>query len=131
MTKAGRKMLDRLPEQVLMELSAIALTRATDVLQLEDGRPRLKETAQMGRNCGASIASVETTSSGVKIKFYDKLKALALLGDYLGLFSADSGQENTNLLEAIVASTKEGMDIRDIQELQQTADDRFDMVESG
>lgn len=129
MAKTGRKKGSRLPEQVLSELAAIGLTRATDVLQIENGKVELKP--QMRKAHGAAIASVEKTTGGFKIKFYDKLKALELLGTYLGMFSTGRREEvQNNLLEAILSSTKEAIDTGDLQELQQTSDSGDDMVES-
>lgn len=131
MKNTGRKNMDRLPEQVITELAAIGMTRATDVLSIADGQVTIKEEAQMGKNHAAAIASVEKTSGGWKVKFYDKLKALELLGTILGMFgSADKREEEeNNLLEAILSSTEEAVEICDIQELQQTADPGNDLVE--
>ncbi len=131
MQKSGRTKEDRLSRQIVTELAAIGLTRATDVLSVEDGQIGIKSPEQMGKNHAAAIAGVEKTSGGWKIKFYDKLKALELLGEYLGMFgSANPGQkEENNLLEAILSSTKEGMKFGDIPELQQTADAGDDLVE--
>ena len=131
MEKSGRKLEDKLPKQIVGELAAIGLTRATDVLTIEDGQVTIKAPAQMGRNHAAAIAGVEKTSGGWKIKFYDKLKALELLGEYLGMFgNGSSGKtEENNLLEAILSSTREGMEFGDLQELQQTAVAGHDLVE--
>lgn len=132
MKKAGRQKKDRLPDEVLTELAAIGLTRATDVLWVENGQVELKSPDQMGENHAAAIASVEKTSGGWKIKFYDKLKALELLGSHFGLFGDRSGrreEEENNLLEAILSSTQEAIKTSDIQELQQKADSGDDLVE--
>ena len=121
MRKTGRKQKDRLPEQVLSELAAIGLTRATDVLSVTEDKLQLKDPACMDPVHGAAIASVEKTSAGWKIKFYDKLKALELLGSYLGMFGSGAetaAEERNNLLEAILSSTQEALDTSDIQELQ-------------
>ncbi len=131
MPKTNRKREDRLPKQIVTELAAIGLTRATDVLTIENGQVGIKSPEQMGKNHAAAIAAVEKTSGGWKIKFYDKLKALELLGEYLGMFGSGGGreEEENNLLEAILSSTQEALDISDLQELQQTADFSHDMVE--
>ena len=68
---------DKLPKKIVAELAAIGLTRATDVLTIADGQVMIKPPEQMGRSHAAAIAGVEKTSAGWKIKFYDKLKALA------------------------------------------------------
>ena len=115
----GSKESDRLRSQVLKELAAIGLTRATDVLSVTDDKLQLKDPESMKPVHGAAIASVEKTSGGWKIKFYDKLKALELLGGYLGMSGAEGKtEEKNNLLEAILSSTQEALDTSDIQELQ-------------
>ena len=123
--------MDRLPEQVITELAAIGMTRATDVLRIADGQVSIKEAAQMDQNHAAAIAAVEKTSGGWKVKFYDKLKALELLGTILGMFGSAGKreEEENNLLEAIISSTGEAIEICDIQELQQAADSGNDLVE--
>ena len=122
---------DKLPKEIVAELAAIGLTRATDVLNIVDGQVMIKSPEQMGTACAAAIAGVEKTASGWKIKFYDKLKALELLGTYLGMFGTGSKKEpeENNLLEAILTSTKEAMELCDLPELQQTAAFGDDLVE--
>ena len=124
---------DKLPKKIVAELAAIGLTRATDVLTIADGQVMIKPPEQMGRSHAAAIAGVEKTSAGWKIKFYDKLKALELLGAYLGMFGSGSRkeQQDNNLLEAILTATQEAMDLRDLSEFQQAADSGDDLVESG
>ncbi len=121
--------MEKLPGQVIKELAAIGLAKATDCLCLEDGQVKLRP--DIGPEPGAAIAAIEKTASGWKVKFYDKLKALELLGTHLGLFGPGSApvQKENNLLEAIVASTQGVMETGDIQELQQTANLSDDLVE--
>lgn len=119
MKNAGRKPKNDLPGQVLTELAAIGLTRATDVLDITENGLLIRQGQALKPECAAAIASVEKTSGGWKIKFYDKLKALELLGDHLGMFGGAGRQpEENNLLEAILSSTGEAMDTSDLQELQ-------------
>jgi len=120
----------QLEKRIIDELAAIALTRATDVVRVTDEGLSLKRTKK-GGGCYAAIAAVESTSSGLKVKLYDKLKALELLGEYYGLFGKADGKKESdnNLLEAILSSTKEAINVSDLQELQQTADAGDDLVE--
>lgn len=119
-----------LREQILGEIRAIGLARATDFMQIRDGTLDIRSTDQLPEGAAAAIASVEKTTTGLKLKFYDKLKALELLAKCLGLFdgAAQTG-EDTGLLQAIIESTKEELDTHDISELQQAAAAGHDLVE--
>ena len=114
------------------ELAAIGFARVTDFLCVENDTLLLRSTKELEPEASAAIASIERTSNGIRVKFYDKLKALELLGKYMGLFegklSREEKEEN-NLLEAIVKATREEVDIHDIPELQQAAAAGHDLVE--
>ena len=120
-------------QRILQELQAIGFASATDYMAVEQEKLVIRSTRELTKQQAASIAAIERTSNGIKVKFYDKLKALELLGKQVGLFEGEEAktQSGNNLLEAIVASTGEVMDTHDIPELQQTADAGYDMVESA
>ena len=117
---------------ILQELTAIAMARATDFLTVRDGSLDIRSTDDLTEAQSAAIASIERSAGGLKVKFYDKLKALELLGKYLGLFECraawSDGQDN-NLLQAIIESTQEEVDTGDLPELQQAAAAGDDLVE--
>ena len=105
--------------EVLQELRSVGLCRATDCLHIVNGKVELKPEV-LEEDKGAGILSLEYTEKGWKVKFCDKLKALELLGDHLGLFREHTVREteNCNLLETILDGTREELDTDDLSELQ-------------
>ena len=79
----------------------------------------------------AAISSIEKGTGGIKIKLYDKLKALELLCRLMGLGEAALAPPDMGLLEAIDRSTGEVVELHDIPELQQTAENCPVLVESA
>lgn len=116
-------------DDIVEELAAIGFARVTDYLTVEDGELAMKDWKKLRKKERAAIASVEKTSSGLKFKFYDKMKALELLGKILGLFEGGNVQEENNLLEAILAATREEVQTCDLPEVQQATADRHELVE--
>jgi len=120
------------PKRVVEELAAIGFAKTTDFLRVSDGELTIRDTDALSKADQAAIASIERSSTGIKLKFYDKMKALELIGKHFGLFEGNQVQETVNennLLEAILAATQEDVELCDIPEVQQTADDRHDLVE--
>ena len=117
-------------EKIVKELAAIGFARVTDYMQIENGELKIKEKLRSAQ--GAAIASIERSPTGIKVKFYDKMKALELLGKHLGLFENKEyrwDNSDNNLLEAIIQATQEALQTNDIPELQQTAAAGHDLVE--
>lgn len=107
------------PEKILQELVAIAFAKVPDCLTVEGNDVRLKEHLTPKQR--AAVAAVEKTSTGLKVKFYDKMKALELLGKHFGLFEVQDAQGDTrenNLLAAILQATEQEVDTDDVSELQ-------------
>ena len=117
-------------EKIVEELAAIGFARVSDYLTVTDGVLQYRDWDLLGEKEKAAVAGVEKVTGGLKLKFYDKMKALELLGKALGLFDGGLVQDReNNLLEAILAATEKEVDTDDLPEAQQTAAAGHDLVE--
>ena len=122
--------MEQLREKIIGELVAIGFAKATDYLFIADGALTVKDTDQLSEQAGAAIASVERSTTGLKVKFYDKLKALEMLGKFLGMFDGENvPDQQNNLLQTLLESTGKEMSLIDIPEVQPQADTDHDLVE--
>lgn len=132
-----RTMRELSTDGILQELHAIAMARATDYMTVRSDSLEIRSTEELTPQQAAAIASIERSTGGLKLKFYDKLKALELLGKYLGLFDSHAAWQDsreTNLLQAILEATGQEVDVSDLPELQQAAaagDDLVEQTQSG
>lgn len=102
-------------EMIVDELTAIAFTDRTQIsanvrnrilLQEEDGTKKeyfennviFRETSELDERTRKVIAGYKKTQSGFAVETYDKMKALELLGKYLGMFKDDSPTINNNIV---------------------------------
>lgn len=117
--------------EVLAQIRAIAMADVTELTQVEDGQLVIRSTGELSPQLRSAICSVEKSAGSLKVKFYDKLKALELLGKYLGLFDRQGSvcDDGADLLGEILRSTEEVIPTHDIPEIQQAAAAGNDMVE--
>ena len=94
-------------EEILQQLRAIALADVTRLVTVADGAYQVTDTQKLPEELRCAISPIEKSTGGIKVKFYDKLKALELLGKYLGLFdgSGEKTAEESPLLAAILKTT--------------------------
>ncbi len=118
--------------QVLDHIRAIATTDVTELVSVKDGQLFVGDTDALTIDQRRAISAIEKAPGGIKVKFYDKLKALEILCKCMGLLepSADTGQDTDGLLTAIDNSTKEVIPTHDLPEIQQTTVAGDDLVES-
>ena len=108
-------------EKFISELKNIALARPLDFLNWNDGKLELKELNEIPRRSRGAIAKIERNATGVKVVFYDKLKAIELL---LRLDQLQAPAEENNLLQAIVDSTRDRLPgLFTMEELEEYAKD--------
>lgn len=116
-------------QQLLFQLQAIATVDTTELLQVEGGGLMVKDTRELTPSQRAAIASIEKSTGGIKLKLYDKLKALELLCKLLGLGEGGLAPADASLLQAIQSATGEVIDTYDLPEFQQTAEAGHVLVE--
>ncbi len=117
-------------KRILEELAAIGFARINDYITLEKGVLIYKDWDRLEPGQKAAVAAAEQGSGGLKLKFYDKMKALELMGKILGLFEDGAAvSQEDSLVQALLQATGGEVDTGDIPELQQAADDRADLVE--
>lgn len=120
-------------ERVLQELAAIAFANGADYAKVVNNgllpTVEMIPTEELPPEKLPAIAGIKANQYGVEVKLHDKVKALELLGKYLGTFDGGPAQEQTenNLFEAIDSIGEEGFD--DLPEIQQAAENDAAVVE--
>lgn len=131
--KKRQKLSDKLEvsqEKVIKELAAVAFANGADYAKITaQGLVEFIPTDDLPKDKLAAIAGIKTSQSGTEVKLGDKLRALEMLGKYLGLFDGQQNAEKpeNNLLDALNGIEKEGYD--DIPEIQQPTKADSDLVE--
>ena len=121
-------------ERVLQELAAIAFANGSDYAKVVNSgllpTVEMIPTEELLPEKLPAIAGIKANQYGVEVKLHDKVKALELLGKYLGAFDGGPAQEQTenNLFEAIDSIGEEGFD--DLPEIQQAAENDAAVVEN-
>jgi phage terminase small subunit len=120
-------------ERVLQELAAIAFANGADFAKVVNTgllpTVEMIPTDELAPEKLPAIAGIKANQYGVEVKLHDKVKALELLGKYLGTFEGGATQEQSenNLFEAIDSIGEE--DLNDLPEVQHSAEGDSDMVE--
>ncbi|MBO4938891.1 MAG: terminase small subunit [Oscillospiraceae bacterium] len=129
-------------DMVLQELARVAFANGTDFARIvstptpttvvdDEGytqqvmqpvqRVELIDTERVDPEKRAAIAGIKEGKFGIEIKSYDKVRALELLGQHLGLFDSRAAQNQdreNNLLDRLLDGTEEEMNTDDLPEVQ-------------
>jgi phage terminase small subunit len=79
-------------DRVLAELAAIGFSDITELVSIERGRLRMKDTKDVAPDLKRAISEIQHGKTGIRVKLHDKKAALQLIGQHLGLF-----KENVDL----------------------------------
>ena len=74
-------------QRVVAELSRIAFCDVRELVEWGPDGVALRESADLPDHAAACVAEVSVQKSGPRLKLYDKVKALELLGKHYGLFT--------------------------------------------
>ena len=94
-------------ERIIQELAAIAFANGSDFAEvIESGdfqSVKFKATEKLPAEKRSAISSIKSGSAGMEVKTYDKLRAMELLGKYLGYLdgNGDKGKA-TSLADTIM-----------------------------
>lgn len=92
---------------IVDELAAIAFIDRTEISSIDNNDVRMTNTDKLTKNQKKVIASYKETKYGVAVETYDKLKALELLGKYLGMFKETVKIENPEATKILSSISKQ------------------------
>lgn len=92
--------LDITADRVVSELAKIAFADPRDLMEWGPDGITLKSSSELTKEQAASVAEVSemTTKNGrtIRLKKHDKLKALELIGNYIGMFERKNTEKKAD-----------------------------------
>ncbi len=97
-------------KNILKQLWAVATADPSEAVSVREGDLVLTDSSDWPDGLRLAVAGVEKSGGNIKIKFYDKLKALELLGKHLGLFekAMETDDKAESLLEQLLEALNNG-----------------------
>ena len=74
-------------DRVLREIANLAFTDRTGIVNLKKNRVIIQDFEELTPEQRACVAGVKETKYGIEVSFYNKEKALEMLGRHLGMFT--------------------------------------------
>jgi len=108
-------------EDIVNELSIIAFGDRTEIAKYSEEvekdpitgtetrycRTEITPTNKLSENAKKMIAGYKRNAAGVNVETYDKMKALELLGKYLGMFKDETPTINNNIVNSYANLSEE------------------------
>ena len=94
-------------EKVIEELAAVAFFDITDVVKITevDGNAVIAHipTSDLTEKQRKAIANIKRGRNGIEVKAHDKMSALKLLGEHLGIFNSKEGTDRLDKLDEVLS----------------------------
>ena len=100
--KKREKRTEITQDRVLKEIANLAFTDRTGIVNLKNNSLIIKNFDELSPEQKACISGVKETKFGIEVTFYNKEKALEMLGRHLGMFTEKlevNGNINSNPFE--------------------------------
>lgn len=94
-------------DRVLQELAAIGFSRTTDFAQICGGAVRLTETDKLTDEQKRAVAGIKEGKYGIELKLHDKIHALQLIGQHLGMFGGKSSDPEPPVDDGFMEALRE------------------------
>ena len=72
-------------DRIAVELANIAFADLRDIVTIEGGQMRVRDTAELTRQQSAAISEISETNAGLRVRMHSKVAALENLGKQLGI----------------------------------------------
>ena len=95
-------------DRIAVELANIAFADLSDVVTIEGGQVRVRDTADLTRQQSAAISEISETNAGLRIKMHSKVAALESLGKQLGLIDQVPVTQTTTT-EIVIRTREESL----------------------
>lgn len=86
-------------DQVLREYGRLAFSDVTEVVSIERGVVKIKDTDEIPKDTRLAIGEISESRDGIKVKMIDKKGALDSLAKCLGMFTDTIKKEELPLVE--------------------------------
>lgn len=94
-------------DRVLKELATIGFFQITDFMKVDKGQLVIKDTSDVDLENIPAISGIKPTQFGLDVRFHDKVKALELIGEHLGMWSGNTGNaDSLARLDEILSEVK-------------------------
>ena len=94
-------------DRIAVELANIAFADLRDIVSIEGGQMRVRDTAELTRQQSAAISEISETNAGLRVRMHSKVAALENLGKQLGLIDQVPVTQTTT--EIVIRTREESL----------------------